>query len=142
MKWLRWSLVALCLGLLVVQLPRQLRVLVDSARNGRALSEQRRLLYPTQVYRVRYPQVFAEAAAVIPRSSGYGLVYSSGASVEPGITYAVPFARSWLYPRRPGLTGAGSWILDWGTPPGALTPKAEKIVRLAPGVWAIKPSAP
>jgi hypothetical protein len=78
---------------------------------------------------------------VIPRRAGYGLVYPAGASkVEPGVHFAVPFARSWLLPRRPGVKGPATWVLDWGTPPSALAAKGGRVVELAPGIWAIGPA--
>jgi hypothetical protein len=142
-RWLnRWLVLsAVPLLLVVLQLPRELWGLYESARDGRALTRQERLLYPTRFFGLRHPEVFARAAAVIPRDAGYVLVVGAGARVvEPGIAFAVPFARYWLYPRRPGLSGPGSWILDWGTKPQALGLHG-RVVELALGIWAVGPPA-
>jgi len=126
-------LLAVPLIVIVVQLPAQLRGLYDSIRNGEVLTRQQRLLMPAQVNRVRYTDVFAKAAAIIPPRAGFSRVYPADAF------NTALFAKIWLMPRRADVGGPGTWIVDWGTPPRKLALHGGKVVELAPGVWVIGP---
>jgi hypothetical protein len=139
--WLaRWLLVAVFVGAVVVQIPREARDLFDAARNGQSESRTQRLLYSAEVGGVRQLDVFDKAAALIPERSSYSVAWSPAAyATEPGVNTAVPFAQYWLLPRR-RVDRSVAWILDWGMDPASLAPGARRVVPVGSHVWVIERS--